>query len=81
MLWEATLPLKGVVEGCKGECRATIAAPALFPVACKTQRVPVHPKTRYNNTEVYNQINGPPLEAEVSMTQDLRLLSTRPTIC
>lgn len=70
--WKTNAPLDGVISGCPGDCMATIKAPAVFPVECKTASLPVDYNIIYPKTSE-DLAQRPPLESD-SFVIDVRLL-------
>lgn len=61
--WRYNSPLGGVISGCAGECQAKMRAPAMFPVDCKTDSLPVDFNIIYTAAG-RDQESHPPLESD-----------------
>lgn len=61
--WVKDTPLSGVVNGCSGGCRTTLRAPALVPRSCTSHEIPLHLRSDFNTTKVYDGLSAAPFDS------------------
>ena len=72
--WLKEKPMKGVVRGCPGECRAKVKAPALAVTACTNKIVPVNYRKPYDYPV---QNVAPPLDRYSFMSDEALIVDNQ----